>query len=169
MLWWAEEMDDGYLCSSANTLVCTRMQLFPIIFSNYFFTWETVQRGMKTTKHLCEIWMQVFQKCFFSVYPILLWVNKHQKNHVGGLLAGGFIFFHEFKYQLENLKEEVIPFLRVLVFVFFFWFVWVFSCMKSHPMAQSTGAWENFLGKYLFMICHPGYTHDMRCGTAWVL
>lgn len=120
MLWWAGEMDDGYLGSSANTLVCTWMQLFPIIFSNYFFTLATVQRGMKTTKHLCEIWMQVFQKCFFSVYPILLWVNKHQRNHVGGLLVGGFIFFHEFKYQMENLKEEVIPFFRVLVFGFFF-------------------------------------------------
>lgn len=144
------------------------MQLFPIIFSNYFFAWATVHRGMKTTKHLCEIWMQVCQIFFFfNIYPILPWINKYQWNYVGCSWLRGFHILISMGLNI-NLKEEGITFFGFWC-CFWFLFVCLCPCMKSCPVAQSTGAWDNFLGKYQFMIHHPGCTRDTRCGSVWVL
>lgn len=146
MLWWVWEVDDGYLGSSANTLVCMWMQMFPVIFSNYFSAWGTVQSGMKTAKHLCEIWMQVCQKCFYLPNSTLSeQMPVKSCREVFGW--GGFIFPMSLNI---NLKEEVIPFFRVLVLLLVLVCLFVYFHAWNHVLwlrVVEPGRifWENIL------------------------
>lgn len=64
-----------------------------------------------------------------------------------------------------NLKEEEITCFRFFLHCFGFHFFVYIHAMELCLMAQSAAAWENFLGKYHFMIHHPLMTQGVElCG-----
>lgn len=129
---------------------------------------------------------------FFSIYPILNWVNKR---------CWGFVLWVVVSFpwvQIPTGKIEERRNLIFLEFLCYFYFVLGFFvvcfflwgeqaggiCIKTCPTAQellepqSIGGWESILGKYhdtlthsyiLFVFHLPRSTHSTRCGMVWVL